>query len=366
MISTISRYLSALFLARFGFLLFGLSILVVFLDFMADGDEVLEAGDGTASPILFYTLLRLPEILSELIPITAMLAGFLTFAGLARHHELTAMLGIGVSKFKLALAILPAGVLVALMQFAIEDQALPVAVDELRAWGVADYAAKNDAGPVWIRQGTDIARIGRLDHAADRLEDVTIFRRDADGNLLERIEAEAAVYGDDTWSLQGVRRTEPGEGAEIETAPLDWPQGLSPKLMRAAASHPKETPLLELLTVSAQSDLGTQPRYRYQVWLQERIAGPVTTVILIIMTVGLAQPFERRGGPGFLLAVWLATGFVCWTFDGLVLTFGEIGLLPPALAAWTAPVVFLAVALSLMLNDERRKVEPHAPAPAHG
>jgi lipopolysaccharide export system permease protein len=365
MISTVSRYLTTLFLMRFGFLLLGLSILVVFLDFMADGDEVLEAGGGAVTPILRYTVLRLPEILSELIPITAMLAGFLTFAILARYRELTAMLGVGISKFKLALAIAPAALLVAAGQFVIEDQAVPVTVSELRAWGVADYAA-TDGGPIWIRQGTDIVRIRHLDHAADRMEGVTIFRRDPEGNLLERVEAVSAVYQDGSWSLLGVRRSAPGAPSEIESAPLDWPQGLSPDLLHAASAHPKETPLVELLRVSAQSDLGTQPGYRYRVWLQERLAGPVTTMILIILTVALAQPFESRSGRGFLLAIWLATGFVCWTFDGLVLTFGEIGLLPPVLAAWAAPAVFAAMALWLMIQDERRKVEGKRPAAALG
>jgi lipopolysaccharide export system permease protein len=257
-------------------------------------------------------------------------------------------------------------VLVALGQFVIEDQAVPLTIGELRAWGVADYAATADTKPTWIRQGTDIVRIERLDRATDRLEGVTIFRRDPDGNLLERIEARSAVYRDGTWSLEGVRRTAPGQRAEIAAEPLDWPQGLSPDLLLAASVHPKETPLIGLLRVSAQSDLGTQPGYRYRVWLQERLAGPFTTMILIILTVGLAQPFESATGRGVLLAIWLATGFVCWTFDGLVLTFGEIGLLPPVLAAWIPPVVFAAMALWLMLHDEHRQVGHKAPAAALG
>jgi lipopolysaccharide export system permease protein len=198
------------------------------------------------------------------------------------------------------------------------------------------------------------------------MEGVTIFRRDHEGNLLERVEAVSSVYQDGSRSLLGVRRSDQGAPAENESAPLDWPQGQSPHLLHAASAHPKETPLVELLRVSAQSDLGTQPGYRYRVWLQERLAGPVTTMILIILTVALAQPFESRSGRGFLLAIWLATGFVCWTFDGLVLTFGEIGLLPPVLAAWAAPAVFAAMALWLMIQDERRKVEGKRPAAALG
>jgi lipopolysaccharide export system permease protein len=366
MLWTISRYLSRLYLMRFGFLLLGLSLLVVFLDFLADGDEILESGGGGVTPILRYTMLRLPEILAELIPITAMLAGFVTFAGLARFRELTALLGMGISKFALAAAIVPAALLVGALQFAIEDQALPVAVGELREWGVADYAASKADKATWIRQGTDIVRIGRFDRAADRLRDVTIFRRDEAGNLLERIEAGTAVYDEGDWTLQNVRRSTPGEPAEVETTPLDWPQGMSLDLLLSAATHPKETSLLGLLSVSDRSDLGTQPGYRYRLWLHERLAGPVTTMVLIMVTVALAQPFESRTGRGMLLAVWLAAGFVAWTFDGLVLTFGEIGLLPPMLAAWTPPLVFAAVAAWLMIHDERRQVR-HAPrVPAFG
>ncbi|MGH6919242.1 MAG: LptF/LptG family permease, partial [Geminicoccaceae bacterium] len=352
------------FLMRFAFLLLGLALLVVFLDFLADGDEVLEAGGGAVTPILRYTVLRLPEIVSELIPITGMLAGFLTFAGLARFRELTALMGVGISKFTLAAAIMPAAVLVAAMQLAIEDQALPVAVGELRAWGVADYAASDAGSKTWIRQGTDIVRIGRFDRAADRLEDVTIFRRDPAGNLLERIEAETAVYRDGEWTLQGVRRSTPGEPAAVEATPLGWPQGMSLDLLLAAATHPKEISLARLLSVSGRSDLGTQPSYRYKLWLHERLAGPLTTIVLIMLTVALAQPFESRAGRGILLAIWLAAGFVAWTFDGLVLTFGEIGLLPPTLSAWAPPTVFAAVAIWLMLHDERRKVrrDPRVPA----
>jgi lipopolysaccharide export system permease protein len=363
MVWTVSRYLSRLFLMRFGFLMLGLALLVVFLDFLADGDEILEEGGGAVTPILRYTVLRLPEIVSELIPITAMLAGFLTFAGLARFRELTALLGVGLSKFTLAAAIAPAAVLIGVMQFVIEDQALPVAVRELRAWGVADYGLL-DGKATWIRQGTDIVRIGRFDRAADRLEGVTIFRRDGAGNLLERIQAEEAVYRDGNWVLQGVRRSTPGQPAAIEATPLGWPQGMSPDLLLSAATHPKETSLAGLINISERSDLGTQPGYRYKLWLHERLAGPVTTMILIMLTVALAQPFESRTGRGILLAIWLAAGFVAWTFGGLVLTFGEIGLLPPMLAAWTPPLVFAAVAIWLMLHDERRKIrrDPRVPA----
>jgi lipopolysaccharide export LptBFGC system permease protein LptF len=49
-------------------------------------------------------------------------------------------------------------------------------------------------------------------------------------------------------------------------------------------------------------------------------------------------------------------GFLCWTFDGLVLAIGDLGLVPPALAAWTPLLVFATTAASIMLHQERRRV----------
>jgi lipopolysaccharide export LptBFGC system permease protein LptF len=45
-------------------------------------------------------------------------------------------------------------------------------------------------------------------------------------------------------------------------------------------------------------------------------------------------------------------GFIAWTFDGLVLTLGDLGLVPPALATWMPLAVFLVVAASIMLQQE--------------
>jgi hypothetical protein len=100
-------------------------------------------------------------------------------------------------------------------------------------------------------------------------------------------------------------------------------------------------------------------------------------VVLLLLTVALARPFHNRTGRGLIVAAGIALGFACWTLDGLLLTFGELGLLPPPLAAWMPPLILLIVAWSIGLHDERQRrtrqpasgfdlppatVEPRAPA----
>lgn len=357
------RYLGRMLLARAAVLLLGLSALMVILEFLAEGDQVIAAGDGVVRPILYYTVLRLPELLAELIPITAMLAALLTFAELARHSELTALHAAGLSKAQLASAVIPVALLIAGLQFAIEDRAVPVAVAELRAWGIGDYGSRgNAAGISWLWHGKDIVRVRAVVDGGARLIGVTVFERDPQGNLVAQIEAANAVHEGTGWVLHDLTRTSIATGTVERLDRLAWPADLDPNALVPALAHPRETPLAGLIEVSRTPGLGTQPAYRYELWLHERIAAPLTTVAMILLTVALARPVRNRVGQGLWLATGVGVGYLCWTFDGLVLTFGDLGLLPPVLAAWTPVPVFLAIAGSVVLHDERRRRRHFAPA----
>ena len=355
--SVLSRYLARMLLARTAILLAGLAALMVILAFLADGDQVIAASEGVVLAILRYTLLRLPEIMAQLIPITAVLASLLTLAELVRHSELTAMHAAGLSKPRLVAAVLPVALLIALAQFLIEDQAAPRAIGELRAWGIGDYGGSGEEEPAawWLRHGDDIVRLKRFDAAAGELRGVTLFRRDREGNLIAEVEAAGATVEDGAWVLHDVTRAWVGTGAIEHQARLAWTDDLDPALLAAAIAHPRETPLRQLLQVIRTPGLGTQPGYRYRLWLQERLAAPATTVAMMLVIVALVRPSAGRAAQGWLIAMGVAVGFVCWTFDGLVLAIGDLGLVPPALAAWTPLLVFATAAASIMLHQERRR-----------
>jgi lipopolysaccharide export system permease protein len=353
MASVLSRYIARRLLARAAVLLAGLGALMMLLDFLANGDQVIEGSDSVLLPMLQYTVLRLPEIVAQLLPITAMLAGLLTFAELARRSELTAMAAAGVSKTRLVLAVLPVALLIAGLQFVIEDQAVPVAVAKLRAWGIGDYGPSGDDATTWLRQGDDILRLHTLDRDAGRIDGVTVFRRDPEGNLIDRLVAPSATYEDGAWTLHDVTRSSVRTGLIEHEDRVRWSEGLDPKVLASVLADPRETPLVQLLGAIGKGGLGSQPRYRYKLWLEDRLAAPMTTIAMILIIVALARPVSGRAAQGWLIALGVAVGFVAWTFDGLVLTFGDLGLLPPVLAAWTPLVVFAASAASILLHQER-------------
>ena len=134
-----ARYVTRLFAVRFALLLAGLTALVVLLDLMAHGGAVV-AGEG-AGALWRYAGLRLPLIVSRLLPFTVLIAALLTLAGMARHRELIVLIGAGVSQFGLMLAFLPALAAIAAVHFWLDDRVAPAAIAELRAWEAAGYGA---------------------------------------------------------------------------------------------------------------------------------------------------------------------------------------------------------------------------------
>jgi lipopolysaccharide export system permease protein len=229
-------------LARFMLLLLGMTGFLLGLDLMVNANGVLAKGDGVVS-LARYALLRSPTIVSDLIKIASLLAGLLTFASLIRHSELTAMWNAGFSQFGLFRRLLPVALLLGGLQFVVDDQAVPVSVDALRAWGVGDLddvrPSTSTGNVTWIHVGKDIVRVPTANIAASSLSDFTIFERDAKGSLLARVDVGSARYLDDSWELFDVTTTSSDGGVPRHDARRAWRIGLDLDSLQHLTSHPR-------------------------------------------------------------------------------------------------------------------------------
>jgi hypothetical protein len=93
---------------------------------------------------------------------------------------------------------------------------------ELRAWGVGDYDTSDDAHATWLRRGADILRIEAIDPGQLELHGLTIFRRDAEGNLIAKIDAARAVFQDGSWTLYDVARSQVASATVDKVEHMLW------------------------------------------------------------------------------------------------------------------------------------------------
>ena len=139
-------------------------------------------------------------------------------------------------------------VLIGGFQLLIEDQARPVAMKELRAWGVGDFTS-DDAHATWLRRGADILRIEAIDPGQLELHGLTIFRRDAEGNLIAKIDAARAVFQDGSWTLYDVARSQVASATVDKVEHMSWSGDVVPGDLDLLVTGPAEMPLRELLRV---------------------------------------------------------------------------------------------------------------------
>ena len=349
------RYMSRLFAARFALILIGLAVLVLLLDVMAQSGEIIAGEDGAAA-LWRYSWLRLPLIVSRLIPFSVLIAALLTLIALARHHELVVMAGAGVSQFRLILTFMPLAIIIAGGHFWIDDRAAPASIRALEAWGVAGYSqARPAAGGavLWVRAGKDIIRLRRDGFGHNRIGALSIFRRDVEGNLIERLDAASAANDYGTWTLYDVTRFDVAANITTKLEEMAWPGDLRPSQISTLSSHPKTLPLSAVWRFVKAPGFGSRPLYVYETWLNRKLAAPLASLMMILLAVPLTQRFQRHGGAGATLALGVAIGFCFFVFDGFTLAVGEAGLLPPWIAAWSPTLAFAAIGAALGFHGER-------------
>src|SRR5690625_4695355 len=246
--TTLHRYVARLFLLRFLLVLIGVSLAVAAFELT----EVLGGDDWTSRTIARYTLLRLPSLMAQLLPVATLIAALLTVGELLRQRELVAAWSVGLSQFRLLAGLLPLLALLGLFQFLLNDQVVPRTNHLLREWSIGEFRPSGlltgDDGHLWLRSGNDILRISAAALQRDRLVDVTIFRRDERGQPLERLDAataERAAEGEG-WLLQEVVRHEADPYHRSQVRELFWPGELEIAELHLVARPPQELPLADL------------------------------------------------------------------------------------------------------------------------
>jgi lipopolysaccharide export system permease protein len=349
--------ITRMILTRFLGILFGITIFVLTLELVSYSKEILALDKGHTSIMLKYILMRSPATLSTFLPMSMLLAILLSLTELSYRNEIAAIWGSGVSPVRLIVMLLPLAFVSGGVNFLLNDQAIPAAAPQLREWGVADYGEKKlklgERDPIWMRSGTDILRAAASNPDATELDDVIIFRRDANGILREQIVAKQAKLEGDRWNLRNVIVYYRENLTPNRLDSLVYSGVMKPAAAGARSGDPEEMTFNDLNYFIENSGFGIRPVWVYETWWQKRIALFFATFVMIALCVPLATRFRRGGGIGMLFGVGVGLGFLFFMADGIALTMGELGFVKPWMAAWLPILSFAAVATALGFRMER-------------
>lgn len=351
-----ARYLSRIFLSRFGLLLLAFLVLFEIFDMMASGDEIISRNHSVLA-LFLYAALRVPEIVAQSLPFSVLLGALLTLAGLAQNNEIVVLKSVGISFFQLLALLAPAAIVIGLAHFLLADQVVPrlsPQVELLRdPQGRSEETNTSGASAsIWLRDGSAVVSMERASPDGRSIEHVTVFERDEKGNLRSIMRARAGRFQDGQWKLEMVRLLVPGE-TERDLPEMQWATGLRPAQLSSLAAHPSLLSVKQILRFIRTPEVGARPVHVYATWLQQRISLLLRPLLMILLAAPAANITRRQAGMAGCLGYGIAAGFAYFVADGLGLTFGEAGKLPPLVAAWAPGVIFAAFGGYVVLQVER-------------
>lgn len=363
-------YFTRLFAARFLLVMFGMLAILLSFELLERGDNVLSASDGSFLALMRYAVLRLPDFASQLLPIATLLAAILTLGELARHHELEVIWSSGISPARLILSLLPVSLLLVGLQFTIDNWGVPPAMEQVREMGMDRFQGSgigDETGNLWLRSGSDLVRIPVASVGSADLRGVMIFRRDEGGILIEQLSAESAAPTPDGLLLRQVWRHDTQTQQNSFLPQVSWSGRLDLDQLAHLSVEPRELNLLEMRSLVSNHAFGQRRTELYETWFHQRLAAALVPLLMIALVISLGQYLQARRSIARIFIAAVAISFGYLVFARATLAMGELGVLPPWLAAWGPAIAFASLVGSvLFFRDSGRQLPAGAPLVTSG
>jgi LPS export ABC transporter permease LptG/LPS export ABC transporter permease LptF len=355
LVSLADRYVLTRFLLALALVLGSAILLSVVVDYVDQIDEFARH-HPPGGVVLGYYRSFVVSITMQIAPFTMLLATLVGLGILSRNNEDTAFRACGISAPRLAAPVMVFALAAAGIAFAVGEYVRPFAEQQQERYRnvihgrPADFGIRTAAERNWYLAGD--GRIWFREEADDRrgtLDGVTVFETAPDGQLLRRTTARLAEWKGDRWLLrQGWdRRFDEPEGGFHKFLEEPMP-GDPPRALSGGRRRPEEMRFRELQRLTRRLRSSGYPTAALETALQSKLAQPAMLPVMAL----LATPFAFRIGRKGTLAgigVGLALGIVALVSAAFTTKLGEVGALPPGLAAWTPDVLFgLAAAYFLL------------------
>lgn len=298
-------------------------------------------------------ILHLPSVFVMTIPMGVLLATVMTLNGLSLSSEITVMRACGIGINRIAKPIFIFAIIMACLSFIVNETVVPVMTKQSTDLALYAFSKKNipeGKENFTFKEVNDGGSLKRLFYVANCkegiLHNITVLDASKDGTI-QILQAREGGTTEEGWKFQkGAIYTVTNSGKALDTTLFDdttvkFGMDLSNEMNRNLAN---EHNFIQLVKFLAKSD--TPDRRYLSISLFDKIALPLTTVVLVLIGVPLAiTPPRVRYNRGFLFSILII--FAYYLIRALSISFGEAGSLPVALAAFMPDIVLTIIGIGL-------------------
>jgi len=310
---------------------------------------------------LEYFALKLPLIVSQVLPVACLAGVLLGFALLNRSGEVLACQQLGISRLEMAVPVLMVAVLISGFDFIISETVVPAATRQAK-YIYAVELKKHQLKAVfanrriWVRVRDGFISADSYDQKNSLLTGITHYQLDADFGLKDLEHAASARWDGHDWVEVGLNSFQIAEGGKVTKIGAARLQlGLTPADFGLLRFDPEEFSLWELDRYIADlRSKGLDPG-GYVVDRDLKYAMPLACLIMAALGMALSlDPLPHNRGLGRSFGLAIVIGFAYWTALGITSALGRSALLPAVVAAWIPNFMFVMIAIAIFLFGEER------------
>lgn len=356
---TLRRYLFREVALSVGFATLAFVALFFFFDMV---DELRTAGSAARgypmSSALLYVLLRQPQHVYELLPITVLIGTIFVMARLAQNSEFTIMRTSGLGPWRALGATALMGLVFAAGTFAIGDYVAPASE---RA---ADFVRARQFGPLstgltgaWLKeqQGDRSYAINvRALDAGGEMRGIRIFGFDAQGHLALTAHAEQGRFGDGGWDLSRVERntflhtrTNEARVERLSEAAWHWPTQITSSMVAASLLNPQKMATVDLFLYVRHLQANGQSAQRYEIELWHKVFYPLSCLVMVVLSLPFAYLHFRSGGMAAYVFGGVMAGISFFLLNNVFGFAGNLQNWSPWLSAAAPGMIYSVLSLAL-------------------
>ena len=318
------------------------------------------AHDTSLTEILRIAYYYLPKCLSYAIPPGLLFSAAYTLGMLYKNNELIAILGSGISLYRLVLPFILVGIGLSVFGFFFEQYLVIdtfIRKNELFRETVRQEISYSNTNVTVISEDTlTIYQVDYYNDKKETLTDVMILQRDPDGGFGARIDADWGEWNGRHWVLHDSRSYgwgEEGRSVELERSALLQATELTepPATFRKTTRDVEEMKSGEARVWIDKLKRAGLPYRGALTEYYKKYFFAASPFIVVLIAAGMGGRFKRNVLLMNLLTA-LVVSVVYYVLQMVAVILAKNGLLPPLAGAGLAFVAFLAIG-SLALRTAR-------------
>jgi len=345
MTGILSQYIMRTIIASTAMVLVVLLALAGLFELIAELDDI-QGNYGTAQAIL-YTLLRLPNLAFEMLPIAVLIGSLLGLGALAGNSEIIVMRSAGLSVAEMSGMVALSGAVLLIFTGLLGEFIGPSLEFYARNMRVEARYQQDDerlGNEAWVKDGEVYLHLERVNPDFE-FGSLYMFKLDGDRLASVAVAENSGIDSNDNWILENLRETEfRSDGVQVtQTSRSIESFEVDSGLLGSSLAKPLSLSARELLTYIDYLERNSLDATKYETEFWFRISRTSTILIMPILALAFVFGSLRSGGAGGRLMIGVVIGLAYYLASETLANSGQVFDLNPLIVTWVPSVTLAAI-----------------------